>query len=49
MAAPGLILFAEDDRRLRKLYTDTLMAAGYSVSYILPVLTGALCQTPLTI
>ena len=31
MAEPGLILFAEDDRMLRKLYTDTLTAAGYSV------------------
>ncbi len=31
MAAPGLILFAEDDRMLRKLYTDALRASGYSV------------------
>jgi DNA-binding response OmpR family regulator len=31
MANSGLILFAEDDRRLRKLYTDTLKAAGYNV------------------
>ena len=31
MASSGLILFAEDDRRLRKLYTDALKASGYNV------------------
>ena len=31
MAASGLILFAEDDRMLRKLYMDALRASGYSV------------------
>ncbi len=31
MAASGIILFAEDDRRLRKLYTDALKASGYNV------------------
>jgi DNA-binding response OmpR family regulator len=31
MAAAGVILFAEDDRRLRKLYTDALNASGYNV------------------
>ncbi len=31
MAASGVILFAEDDRKLRKLYTDALEASGYNV------------------
>lgn len=31
MATSGVILFAEDDPRLRKLYNDTLKAAGYNV------------------
>ena len=31
MATSGVILLAEDDQRLRTLYTDTLEAAGYSV------------------
>jgi DNA-binding response OmpR family regulator len=31
MATAGVILLAEDDRKLRKLYTDTLKAAGYNV------------------
>ena len=31
MATSGIILFAEDDRRLRKLYTDSLKASGYTV------------------
>ena len=31
MAASGVIVFAEDDRRLRKLYTDALKASGYNV------------------
>lgn len=31
MAAEGVILFAEDDRRLRKLYTDAFEASGYNI------------------
>jgi DNA-binding response OmpR family regulator len=31
VATSGVILFAEDDRRLRKLYTDALTASGYYV------------------
>jgi DNA-binding response OmpR family regulator len=31
MATSGIILFAEDDRRLRKLYSDALKASGYNV------------------
>ena len=31
MATSGIILFAEDDRKLRKLYTDALEASGYNV------------------
>lgn len=31
MASAGIIVLAEDDPRLRKLYTDTLTAAGYHV------------------
>lgn len=31
MASAGMIVLAEDDPRLRKLYTDTLTAAGYNV------------------
>ncbi len=31
MATSGVILFAEDDRKLRKLYTDALSASGYYV------------------
>lgn len=31
MATSGVILFAEDDRKLRKLYTDALKASGYNV------------------
>ncbi len=31
MAKSGVIVFAEDDRRLRKLYTDALKASGYNV------------------
>ncbi len=31
MATSGLILFAEDNRQLRKLYYDALTASGYSV------------------
>lgn len=31
MASAGMIVLAEDDPRLRKLYTDTLTAAGYHV------------------
>lgn len=31
MANSGIILFAEDDRKLRKLYTDALNASGYNV------------------
>jgi DNA-binding response OmpR family regulator len=31
MVAPGVILFAEDDPKLRKLYTDALKASGYSI------------------
>lgn len=31
MASSGVILFAEDDRKLRKLYTDALKASGYNV------------------
>ena len=31
MASAGMIVLAEDDARLRKLYTDTLTAAGYHV------------------
>lgn len=31
MATSGVILFAEDDRKLRKLYTDALTASGYYV------------------
>ena len=31
MATSGIILLAEDDRKLRKLYYDTLTASGYSV------------------
>lgn len=31
MATPGVILFAEDDSKLRKLYTDALSASGHSV------------------
>ena len=31
MASAGMIVLAEDDSRLRKLYTDTLTAAGYHV------------------
>ena len=31
MASGGIIVLAEDDPRLRKLYTDTLTAAGYHV------------------
>ena len=31
MATLGVIVFAEDDRKLRKLYTDALSASGYSV------------------
>jgi len=31
MASTGVILFAEDNRKLRKLYGDALTAAGYNV------------------
>ncbi len=31
MATSGVIVFAEDDRKLRKLYTDALKASGYNV------------------
>ena len=31
MATTGVILLAEDDRRLRKLYTDAFEASGYSI------------------
>jgi len=31
VASAGMIVLAEDDPRLRKLYTDTLTAAGYNV------------------
>ncbi len=31
MATSGVILFAEDDHMLRKLYTDALKASGYNV------------------
>ncbi len=31
MATSGIIFLAEDDRKLRKLYYDTLTASGYSV------------------
>ena len=31
MASAGMIVLAEDDAKLRKLYTDTLTAAGYHV------------------
>jgi DNA-binding response OmpR family regulator len=31
MATSGVILLAEDDRRLRKLYTDAFEASGYSI------------------
>jgi two-component system response regulator MprA len=31
MATSGVILFAEDNRKLRKLYTDALKASGYNV------------------
>ena len=31
MTASGMILFAEDDPRLRKLYSDALQASGYNV------------------
>lgn len=31
MAASGLVLFAEDDPKLRKLYSDALRASGYNV------------------
>jgi DNA-binding response OmpR family regulator len=31
MATSGVIVFAEDDQRLRKLYTDALKASGYNV------------------
>jgi DNA-binding response OmpR family regulator len=31
MAASGLVLFAEDDPKLRKLYSDALQASGYNV------------------
>ena len=31
MASAGIIVLAEDDPRLRKLYTDTLTASGYHV------------------
>ena len=31
MAASGLVLFAEDDPKLRKLYKDALEASGYNV------------------
>lgn len=31
MASDGMIVLAEDDSRLRKLYVDTLTATGYTV------------------
>ncbi len=31
MAASGIVLFAEDDPKLRKLYSDALEASGYNV------------------
>jgi DNA-binding response OmpR family regulator len=31
MATSGVILLAEDDRRMRKLYTDAFEASGYSI------------------
>ncbi len=31
MAASGIVLFAEDDPMLRKLYGDALQASGYNV------------------